>query len=299
MISFKILNEDNFDFLIESLFCEKNDILYAKEYLGCIDFSDGIEYAVTEAFGCILTRMCDGGRYIFVFPEQVASDASVTFAIEEIRKYVVKEEIPFNLAGMLPSDLSALEGFLHVNLDSEDEHGLSFMAKIKNECELLSEIPEISGGRVTLNALCEKDIPTYAKLCRNEELLEYWGYDYREDYGDVSDEFFYESQARDFQVGTQLTFAIRIGGELVGALEFYAFDFRGGAEIDVRIFPNEQGRGYASEAVKLAFSLAGEIGLVNLYATVMNENKASMRFFEKLAKGSVKEENITRFTLDF
>ena len=299
MISFKILNEDNFDFLIESLFDEKNDASYVKEYLGCIDFSDGIEYAVAASCGCVIVRMYDGGRYVFTFPEQLSSDASVSSAIEEIRKYAVKEEIPLNIAGVLPSDLPALEGFLHINLDSEDEGGLSYMAKIKNECELLSEIPKISGGRVTLNALCEDDISAYAKLCRNEELLEYWGYDYKEDYGDVSDEFFYECQARDFQLGTQLTLAIRSGGELIGALEFYAFDFRGGAEIDVRIFPYSQRRGYASEAMRLAFSLARKIGLVKLYATVMNENTPSISFFEKLARDFVKEKNITRFTLDF
>lgn len=298
MISFSVLNTDNSERIISEKF-SKEEISEVNAVLSDLDLSFGLEYGVSSSHGCLIVRICDAGRYVFSFPIALSKNADVKAALTELEKYVIKEELMFNLCSLSYESLPCLRSYLHVLLDAEDESGEIYFAKIQNECQLITEIPVQVGGRVTLNALTSEDIPSYARLCRDVELLKYWGYDYRLDYPQASDSFFFETQKRDFELGTAMTMAIRDGERLVGSLEFYAFDFHGGAELDIRIFPSKQRRGYAKEALELSFGAAREIGLVRLYARVMNRNAPSCALFEKYADKirKEKESNIYTFIL--
>lgn len=283
MISFSVLNTDSIDAIIEKLFAGKEKQSAVREMLSDIDFPAKEEYAISEFGDCLLIRIFDGERYVFVFPIPLSDGADVSGALLEIEKYAIKEEIPLNLSSLSYENLPLLRSYLHMRVDAENETGDVFFVRVQNECQLLSEIPTEIGGRVKLNALKPEDIESYANLCRDEELLKYWGYDYRVDYSSASDEFFYESALSDFNAGVAMTMAVRDGERLVGSLEFYAFDFHGGAEIDIRIFPNEQGRGLGREALLLALRVAERIGLLSLRARVMKENAPSRALFEKYA----------------
>ena len=149
-----------------------------------------------------------------------------------------------------------------------------------------------------LGKVAEGDIADYARLCRDEELLLYWGYDYRLDYNGKDDRFFFDMAEAEFDSGVALTLAVRSGAKLVGSLEFYAFDFHGSAELDVRIFPHEQGKGYASCAVEGAIDIAKQMGLTKLCATVMNNNAHSLALFEKYSTQKRANKKTTVFTID-
>lgn len=298
MISFSVLNADNFEALIAEIFADKEKTKAAMNILSEIDFEDGNEYAITGFASCLLIRICALGRYAFPIPIALDGEGNIGDAILEIAKYAVKEEIEFTLCSLHKDDFSLLRGFLHINLDAEDGTGEYYTASIKNECQLLCEIPEEIGGRVTLNALSESDIAEYARLCRDAEISKYWGYDYREDYGEVEDGFFFESQTADFERGNALTLAVRLGDVLIGSLEFYAFDYLGGAEIDIRLFGQFRGFGYACEALTLALRVAKRIGLKKIYSTVMNENLSSLRLFSKFMSAELDDGKISRFSLD-
>jgi RimJ/RimL family protein N-acetyltransferase len=95
-----------------------------------------------------------------------------------------------------------------------------------------------------------------------------------------------------------MTLAVRCGERLVGSIEFYAFDFHGSAELDVRIFPHEQGKHFASGAVEGAIEIARQMGLLCLSAVVMNNNAPSLALFEKYAKDKKRDRKTTTFTLD-
>ncbi len=296
MISFTVITKKNFTRTLCELFESEEERLAVFGFFSELELELDAEYAVCRSRGCLIARICLDSEYVFAFPEPLSDNADIRAAVTDIEKYVIKEEIAFSLCDVPKEYLHYLDSYPHMTL--EDGDGESCFVKILNECQLLSEIPSESCGRVTLNALNQDDIESYARLCRNEDLLKYWGYDYRGDYGEVSDEFFYQSQKRDFEMGTSVTFAVRGETGLVGSLELYAFDYHRGAEIDVRIAPSEQGRGYASRALELAVIIARKMGLSSLKARVMNENTASLRLFEKYAKRLQRDEKTSLYILD-
>jgi RimJ/RimL family protein N-acetyltransferase len=282
MISFSVITKDSKEKSVNTLFNSKNEQLAALEYLSEIDFIDGMEYAVSYFDGALLIRIYDGQRYVFNFPLPLSDGCDISSAVIELSQYVIKEEIPFYIYGVLREDFDFLNVFSNVEYEAMDDEGEYYLARIQNECDLLLEIPCETGERVTLNALSEGDIPALAALCKNEELLKYWGYDYREDFGEADDGFFYRRQLSEFYDGTAMTLAVRVSGALIGTLEFYAFDFCGACEFDVRILPEQQGLGYAKEAISLAISLARKMGLKKLSAHVFNENLKSVNMLNSL-----------------
>ena len=282
MISFSVINNENLIESVNTLFKKDGERKRALDFLLDSGLDTDFEYAVSASDGCLLLRVFDAGRYVFIFPYPVSDTFDIAAAIEKIRKYVIKEEIPFFIASFMREDFLYFEKYKSPVFSPMDDDGELYFAHIENECTNLFEIPSESGGRVRLEGLCEADIASYAALCRDKELLKYWGYDYKADFDGKDDAAFFLSQKNGFDEGTSMTLGIKLQKTLIGSLEFYAFDFFGGAEIDVRITPGEQRRGYAYEALTLAHSLAKKIGLLHLYATVMKENAPSNALFLKL-----------------
>ena len=83
--------------------------------------------------------------------------------------------------------------------------------------------------------------------------------------------------------GTLYGFAIVADGEVVGHITLKHVDrARGDAELGYWIGRPYWGRGYASEAARLALDVAfGELGLEEVYAHVLAHNPASARVLEK------------------
>ena len=281
MISFTVLNNENIDKIVAEITsgCDCSEDL-ARELLDSFDNDDGIEYAISVCHGCVLVRVFDMGRYIFIFPITMGLGNEEP-ALEQMCDYAVKEEIPFVLSDVPKEELEwVVATFRHMNIDAMDE-GYTFRLEARSECSLLDEEPELHTDTVSLTPLCEEDIPLMARLNRDGEVNKYWGYDYREDYGDVDDAFFLRTAREEFARGTALTLAIREGEEYIGEVIYHAFNLRGSAEIGLRLLPEYQGRGLGSETIDAIITLGRRIGLMSLSATVDKNNKRSRRLMSR------------------
>ena len=300
MISFSVITNENKESVISSL----SDVLTELELEELCDIIDSfdtededVEFAVTFSCGCLLVRIFDTGRYLFAFPYQISADADVSDAILEISEYAVREEVPLTFTDVPCECLPLFRRFRHLNLDAEDEDGEIYRVRIKNECELLEKIPETTLGRVTLNAILEDDIEDYAKLCKDENVNKYWGYDYRKDVSAPKDSYFYENAALEFSRGVSMCMAIRTGGEFCGEAVIYAFDGRGAAEIAIRLLPGYQGMGLGKEAALAAISAAKKCGLCVLYSRIFSENLPSVALFKSVSDEWSEKDGVYTFTI--
>ncbi len=291
MISFRILTADSEREIIDRTLivipeAEREEI---EEILSSFSDSDEVEVAVSAADGCLLLRIFDG-EYLFPYPIALTESADAISAVDEIRLYGIKEEIPLVFIDVPSEELSELLSlFRHTTIDAEDLERDSYTVRVESEIGKLYDIPSLDDGAVSLGALGGSDIKDYARLSRDKRLNEYWGYDYTADAPDADDEYFIRTAYEEFARGTALPLAVRYGGEFVGEAVIYAPDLRGGAECAIRLLPEYQGRGIGSLSLALLIKMAEKIGLLNLRARVMRENKASLALFGKYME--VREQN--------
>ena len=303
MLSFKVLCEDNKDIIVDSLSLSfdgevRDEISEIVD--GMLSFSDeDTEIGVSVSSGCILFRIFDMGRYIFPLPYEISKEADIRAAIYEIAEYAMRQEIELVYTDVSPDMLPLFSHFRHITLDKEGvDEDSSYRISVSTECELLSEFPEISDGEISLSALSEEDTEVYARLCRDEEIIKVWGYDYREDVKEASDAYFIENAFREFNLGISITLAVRRGEDFVGEAIIYGFDGMGNAEIAIRILPEYRKKGVGSKALSLLIELARKIGLVRLVAYVFSDNIPSVRMTEKYMVRLSEDGGRVKFSLD-
>ena len=254
---------------------------------------EDIEVGLTVSHKCILARIFDMGRYMFVYPIEMDGESDPLSAVEAIREYAVREEIPLVITDIPEDCLGYLAvKFSHTVIDRESG-GESFRLEARSECALLEgECPEAELYGLALSAPTEEDIPDLARLNRDGALNEYWGYDYLADVGDVSDGYFLEAARHELNMGTALTLAVREGGRFVGEAILYGFDLMGGAEFAVRILPEHQGRGLGSLAVEVLCELCSGMGINVLLGRADGRNTPSVKMMEKTFEKTGTEDGI-------
>lgn len=282
MLSFSLLDENSISELTERLTASLGD----GEAVRCILESfleiaaEGPEVAVTALCGELLVRIYDNGRYSFVYPIEVGEETDTDAALCALADYSVRELIPFYLTDTPREELDRLRKlFSHLDARAYDEDEDSFVALVYSECDMLDEVPTLSYGGITLSPITADDIPAYSALSRSEAVNRYWGYDYREDESEASDEYFLRVAEGEFARGVAVCFAIREGGDsspMLGEAVLFDFDYRGGAMAAVRLLPEHWGRGVGSMAFGALVSAAREIGVKHIRAEVMKENLASL-----------------------
>ena len=143
----------------------------------------------------------------------------------------------------------------------------------------VERIPELKTERLTLSALTEEDIPAYNALVLDGERNRWWGYDDVAGLGGPVEEYsFYHVAKRDFENRLAVNFAIRLDGKLIGEAVLYRFDYRGGAELGLRIAADYAGQGYGAEAyAAVADWCLYELGLQRVKGKCFKENEASRR----------------------
>ena len=291
MISFKVIEENNAYEIFDSI-CSgmgEDEISLGREILDSLVYDGDAEFAVSVSSGCLLIRICDMGRYGFLFPFELTEDVDVRRAVLDISEYAMREEIECAVYGVPSEELGAFSDFRHTETLEETDSD-TYTVVIKNECMLIEEIPELIGERVKLNEILPSDVSDYAKLSKDENVNKYWGYRYTEDCESPSDEWFYENMRSEFSRGVSVSFAVRLGDRFIGEVILYAFDGRGNAEIAVRLLPKFCGKGYARESLSLALTFARNIDLNEIRAVVNNENIPSIRLFSRLADRSEEED---------
>ena len=297
---FTVISEENLSktskLLADELSVEASDI---NELLFGFDFDSDAEFAVCAECGCVLVRVFDFGRYSFLYPFEFSEGADAEAAVFAIAEYAMREEIPLVFFDVPKEEVSKILslGFRHINLDTENEECESFRTEIKSECELLDAVPEVTDGEISLGEICERDIEEYAEISRDESALKFWGYDYREDAPSADDEYFFNTARRNPLAGVSLSLAVRLDAEMIGEVEIYAFDRRGGAEFAVRLLPEFRGRGIGKKVLPLVFEMAENIGLLRLRCDVMNENKPSLAFVGREMELLCVQEGISKYEI--
>ena len=184
-------------------------------------------------------------------------------------------------------DDSATEG---LRISKTQYHPLriepEFVMRVGNETDRLKRIPTIKSERLTLGEIKKADIKEYYRLCTDEELNKYWGYDYRKDLEwELYESYFYDVAKNDFKTRNGVNFAIRKDGKFIGETVIYELNFRGECKIGVRILPEYGGHGYGKEAFErtVKYALYG-LGIKKVISSCYKENEASVKMHEKLMR---------------
>ena len=263
-----------------------------------VEEDETCDIAVCFCYGTFLVRRFFE-EYEFTYPMALENDADIEEALLAVEEYCKRHELPLIYGDLTEQERAILAKRYRLCRTEEfdiseegEEENLIYRLRVLTPCEILDGVPTISDGTLVLSAFTEEDIPTYATLCRDEEILSVWGVDYREIDPDMTDRDFYEGIVDEFERGIALTMAMRVGGRLVGEVALYAFDGRGGAEFSIRLLRGYRQNGYARRALSLLFSLAkDELMLENIDGLCLKENEPSKRLMASLM--TLQEETTT------
>ena len=280
MISFREITEECIEFFAKELTSspEKDFILEYLSDLSC-ETDEDVSVAVCLAHGAFYTRRAFSGVYEFTLPYPVFDDYDPELALAALESYAMREELPLVLCDLTEEDLEGLaERYTHPSIDSlcPDEEVPLYRLEVVTEPMTLEEIPTLTQNGITLTAPSEADTAAYGALCRDEETIALWGYDFREDMPDATDEDLLFECVREFRCGRTIPFFVYHEERFLGEAVMYAFDGRGGAEFAVRILREERRRGYAGRVLSLLFDYAfGTLGLSSLWGRCLPSNAAS------------------------
>ncbi len=289
MISFKIFSAN------EPICLPESTLSMLGEY--CSVFGEGlVGYCLYNGF--LLLRFFDGEGYTFSVIPMDRDAVNAKDAVEAVCEYAVTEETGLTFVGISPELLGDIvRCFNYSEVCCEDACRSSFTVRIKSEADRLTEVFSLTEGDIELSELTEEDIPEYARLCRDEGCLEFWGYDYRGEAADADDGYFYKMQSAEFYRGTSVTFGARFDGRLIGEGSFYAFDYKGGAEIAFRLLPEYRGRGLGRALLEALLCAAEQLSLTAVYATVNKHNKPSVGLLSDYMDKESERDGILHFVL--
>lgn len=112
-------------------------------------------------------------------------------------------------------------------------------------------LPEIKTDRLLLAPIKDEDEKIYARLARDTERNRYWGYDWRADKkGEPDDRYFLACAREDFKRKEEAPLGIYLEGKLIGEAVMHRFGYASNVELGVRLLPEAEGFGYASEAMR-------------------------------------------------
>lgn len=158
-------------------------------------------------------------------------------------------------------------------------------------------IPTLKTERLVLNEIQKEDIPAYNKLVLDKERNRWWGYD---DLGNLDKPYtetsFYDVTRTDWKKKNCINFAIRQNDTFIGEAVLYNFDFRGGAELGVRIDKTYAGHGYGTEAFQAVTDWAlYTVHMRNIVAKCYHENTASYKMLSSCMTKSGSDETFDYF----
>lgn len=161
-----------------------------------------------------------------------------------------------------------------------------FLMTVQTEAARLKRIPELKSERLTFGRIKKEETDEYFRLCYDDELNKFWGYDYKNDLdGELTEDYFYNVAKTDFANRTAVNFAIRKDGVFIGETVIYDFDYRGECKVGVRIFKEYAGKGYGKEAFArtVDFALYG-LGIKKVLSSCYKENTPSVKMHGELMR---------------
>ena len=119
--------------------------------------------------------------------------------------------------------------------------------------EELEAPPELLTERLLIKPIPDADVHPYGRLARDLERNRYWGWNWRTAWtgeGDPRDTWFLEIARTDFAKRIELDLGLYLGDELVGECVFHNFTYDNTVELGVRLLPEHEHNGYATEAMR-------------------------------------------------
>src|SRR5574344_1639029 len=169
--------------------------------------------------------------------------------------------------------------------------------EVLSPIDLVKELPPLTGERVILAPLQEKEYEDFARLNQDVELNRYWGYNYRYDLPDgveADARYFAQDLQNDFHNKNEVSWIIHdLSGAFLGQVVLFDFSADQGAEIGIRLKKEAQKKGYAQEAVKLVMGYAKE-GLALHYLNYESflENAPSIAVAEKMGFSGIYQDRL-------
>ncbi|MBQ2794217.1 MAG: GNAT family N-acetyltransferase [Clostridia bacterium] len=254
------------------------------------------EAAVCVSDGCMLVRVLDGGEYMFIFPIMLSAEGDTAGALLSLSEYVRRELLPFLLTDVPREGLGLLcEVFAHVDARAYADDEDTFAAIVKNELDLIEEYPTVELDGLTLSPLADGDAADYARLCSDGEANKYWGFDDLADNPTGDPEIFMLIAEREKRDGIALSLAIRRAGKYIGEAVIYNCDFKGEAEIGIRILSEYRGAGVGVSALDALLNYCKKIGILAVRARVRAENTPAIRMTEKRLAETKREDGVVYF----
>lgn len=167
-----------------------------------------------------------------------------------------------------------------------------YVVRVKTPFDFISPPIYIKTERLTIEDVTEKDKEVYARICKDDDLNAYYGYDYREDLNgcEPTADYFYGFMQSLKDKKEEYSFAVKKDGEIVGELVLYNFNYRGEAEIGFRFLREYQGAGYAYESASALVRYATEVcGATAIACRAYKKNLPSLSLIKKLGFEKVRE----------
>ena len=146
--------------------------------------------------------------------------------------------------------------------------------------DALDKLPVIGTERLTLAPVRAEDERAYARLASDIERNRYWGYDWRTDYkeGTPPDRYYMDCAREDFKHRREVPLGIYCGEKLVGEVVLHRFGYAAEVEVGARVLPEEEGKGYAREAVAALTEFAFlKLNAERVEAKCFKENERSKK----------------------
>ena len=299
MLSFTPISED---FDRDGFLADLPDELAAdaEELLdSALDMTDDVsEIGVAVHCSHFLLRLFDGDGYWFLYPVPLSDLACTPEVLTELAAYAMEQMVELRFFDVPEEELDVMrEIFPHV--DGAFVGDGVFNVEIRNELSLLEGFPEITDEDLSLELITDLFADDYYKLMSDPDVNLYYGYDYREDLPQGGAEDLIRVALAEADASTALTYAVKMNGDFIGDAVLFYPDFRGGAEIAIRLFPSFQGKGIGTRTLKLLVELAYRIGFSKLYARVDGRNLRSLALMDKLFERVGADEcGVARFSKD-
>lgn len=268
----------------------KNSFIATEELKGSFRLLDAFESL--QMVGGILE---DGGNVIAVTIGDVSGDTLVIHVEKALVNYEgVYPTIAHEFAKAMRRD-----GLNYIN--REDDAGDCGLRKSKlqyNPVQILDKYtivpnriieeldapPTLHSERLTLRAIGDEEVHAFGKLARNIERNRFWGWDWRDAWkeeGDPRDAWFLELIRNDFKARREISLGIYCEGQFCGEAVFHNFTYDHMVELGVRLLPEAEGKGYATEAMRCMADYALCFwGLEKVVAKCYRDNLASKKMLQ-------------------
>ncbi len=235
------------------------------------------------------------GRVIAITLGEITGDTLVV----HVEKALTDYEGAYPTIAQAFAKASQREGLLYIN--REDDAGDCGLRKSKLQynpirlldkytliprriIETIDTIPEITSERLHLHAIPDEDTHHYGKLARDITHNKYWGWDWRTTWtgeGDPRDKWFLDLIRNDFQQKNELPLGIYLNSIFIGEAVFHNFTYDNAVELGVRLLPNYQHHGFATETIRTMANYALCFwGLERVTAKCYRDNLPSARMLQ-------------------